>query len=150
MSARSFAKKLRIFADKIEQNTSDILIDYSEKLAKTIAFGTPIDSGQAVTGWDLSDTPSNDLPSGLAISGNEFIPRSQGASTGDRAKQEEIQKIEFQGQSLRSKKSNIAYITNNVSYINDLNEGSSRQAPSGFVRIAIDSTKLDRQGKLFK
>ena len=36
------------------------------------------------------------------------------------------------------KKDNVAYITNNVPYINKLNDGHSSQAPAHFVEAAID------------
>ena len=84
---------------------------------------TPVDTGLARTNWLPSfTTPRSDI---VPIKSNAAA-RSAAASVLNRP-------------STRTRRGDVRiFIANNVRYIGSLNRGFSRQAPAGFVEIAIN------------
>lgn len=82
--------------------------------------GTPVDTGWARSNWIPSIGTSPESPAGS----KENVTDAQRLSG-----EGEVLGYQF-GQG-------TVYITNNVPYIKDLNEGTSQQAPEGFVQKAI-------------
>ncbi|MEA3537590.1 MAG: HK97 gp10 family phage protein [Pseudomonadota bacterium] len=108
---------------------ADMIDDLVGKAARGIALGalrgvvmsTPVDTGRARGNWQVD---VNKVPEGesgvLDRGGGETV--SRGASAIASAQPYDM----------------IA-LANNVPYIGDLNDGSSKQAPAGFVDTAVDN-----------
>lgn len=84
--------------------------------------GTPVDTGWARANW----IPQIGKPADAAVGDNESVGVAQAAQS------------QGEGQlAFYRLNSGSVYITNNVPYIMRLNDGYSKQAPSGFVQAAI-------------
>ncbi|WP_293395539.1 hypothetical protein [Nevskia sp.] len=83
-----------------------------------LVLATPVKSGRARSNWLASvDEPRREI----------VEPR-----TDDETLAEAVAVVD------RAKEYPLIYITNNLPYIQRLNEGSSKQAPAAFVETAID------------
>ena len=102
-----------------------ITLDVTANLIGT----TPVDTGWARANWipTLGSPILEDL-SGVTNRGDKTA-RVSGAGSKQDAGNASILKYTL--------KSGDTFVTNNVPYIRDLNDGSSSQAPSGFVQLAI-------------
>lgn len=101
-----------------------IALDITANLVET----TPVDTGWARANW----VPTLDNP----FDGNpdpEEGPTAREVADGRATQQEAIVGVK-RGYRLAK---GVVYITNNVPYIRDLNDGSSKQAPAGFVQTAV-------------
>lgn len=105
-----------------EKLMTRITLDVTANLIET----TPVDTGWARANW----VPAIGVPFVRSLS--DVTPSSSDVSGANSAQQA------GQGQLLRYKLPNgKIFVTNNVPYITKLNDGSSPQAPSGFVQRAI-------------
>lgn len=84
-------------------------------------FGTPVDTGWASSNW----LPSIDIPF-IAPTGSK-----KAVSTAD--SDDGLASLRL----FRYRPDAVIYITNNVPYITELNQGYSKQQPRGFVQRAI-------------
>lgn len=87
-----------------------------------LVTNTPIDTGWARSNWIPSVGTPSELPVGM---------KSQIDTGGMAAGAAAIMSYDLFKEP--------AFITNNVPYINDLNAGWSRQAPPGYVEMAIEA-----------
>ena len=121
--ARAVTKELTRF---LELSIKKIVLDIVAELVKAPSEGgTPVDTGWARANWipyigSASSSPVGNRPK-----------TGQTASTAAQSKAT----AEVAGSYTLSKGKIV--IANNVPYIVFLNEGSSKQAPSGFVQAAI-------------
>lgn len=112
-------KVRRMFNRALSKRTARLALDITETLIEL----TPVDTGWARSNW---------VPS---------IGASFDALVGDH---ENVSTSEQQGgiDSIITRSSSIGaqplYITNNVPYIEALNNGHSQQTPAGFVDFAVD------------
>lgn len=138
--ARSLNKKV----DEIEKAASDLAVGTALTIVGDLAVKTPVDTSKAISNWqvDLNKEPSNRI--------EPHYPGSHG-STFSASAGETLSKAKM---ILRNKKpGSVIYITNNLPYIQKLNEGSSKQEPAGFVERAIllaRKFRESRKGRLFK
>lgn len=111
---------------ELNKHLEKVMKKVSARLDENLPKGTPKDTGWAENNW-VANT-------GVAFSGT--------AGTREEA---EAGNLDF-GPRLRGKAKIVAYKlsqgeihhTNNVSYILDLNDGSSKKAPRLFVQMVID------------
>ncbi|QBZ71728.1 hypothetical protein [Pseudomonas phage KP1] len=129
------AKNLLDLADRLERidkelngAASDIAVDAALAIVGDLAYRTPVDSSQALSGWQVTlDTPA------AGRIGPHF-PGFQGSTY----RQSAAETISLAKAVLKNKQPGQAiYITNNEPYIKRLNDGYSAQAPAGFVERAI-------------
>lgn len=100
-----------------------LTLDITANLVET----TPVDIGWARANWVPSlKAPIDNDPGKKPNEGDTAIANAAQAAATVKAA---LYKIE----------DGFAFITNNVQYIQRLNEGHSSQAPAGFVEAAIDS-----------
>lgn len=119
-----FSKRMKQIARRIEVNVDKGVVKLGSLIQQTVITATPVDTGRARGNWFASlgsprlaaDENSKDLTGAGRISSNDAIINSRGAD-----------------QSI--------YITNNLPYIKRLNEGSSQQAPAGFVEKAVSTAR---------
>jgi len=130
-SPKIFAKRIRARAKRVETNSNALKIKTSGAILQTVVLATPVDTGRARGNWQVGlGTPISSVKNAADKSGSGAI--SQGISRAASAKS----------------KQNI-YISNNVPYINRLNDGYSAQAPAGFVEQAVAvGERAARNGKV--
>lgn len=124
-SIRVVVKSLEGFIDKVMKKlTLDIVANLVS--APDTGYGTPVDTGWARANW----VPNIGTPKTTTEGTREAAEAGNVSSAGQQAG------IASVVTGYRRDRGPI-YISNNVPYILRLNEGSSRQAPKGFVQNAI-------------
>lgn len=113
-NVRRILASLRIKAAKVAR---DLAVEITANLMET----TPVDTGWARANW----TPSLDHPVG-----NHAKTGEAGAAAATQSAA--IASLVSSKPALR-----VYYVANGVPYIGTLNRGHSRQAPAGFVQLAI-------------
>ena len=126
----------------IEKVVKSIVLDVVANLVRAPGEGgTPVDTGWARANW----IPVIGRPSRGAAKGGSRADRLSGARQ-LQAQQETAIAAIATGYRLSM---GAVFVANNVPYIVRLNEGSSKQAPAGFVQAAIiKAIKSDLAGKL--
>lgn len=89
--------------------------------------GTPVDKGRARGNWQIG---IGAVPSGLIA-----IEDRDGAATITR------ESAKVLADALRENPFQTLWITNNVPYIDRLEDGWSKQAPDGWIRLAVERTR---------
>ncbi len=126
-----FARGMRVLGGEIEDNISRMQVKIAMGIHRDVILATPVDTGRARSNWQMSIGAPNF---------NEISPYAEGShlGVGERAN---AQAAITQGHAALARPPGLAesiYITNNVDYINLLNETThSMQAPPGFVDIAV-------------
>lgn len=140
---KGFIKVIRNLAEKIEKNAEKTGKQTALAVDQVVVLGTPVDTGTARSNWRVSIGPGSGAVHppyspgkglGIGETANATAALDQGRSTINRfALGQEI------------------YISNNLPYIKKLNEGSSLQAPEGFVEDAVQSgVKIVKKARLLK
>lgn len=119
-------KQLERIIDRLEDNMDVLVRDVSGEVLTSLTqdplgsggTGTPRDTLRATNGWNVSNGAAPDFSDG----GRRLYPEPEDGQT---AAERAIPK--------GSEQANIA---NGVPYILDLDQGTSQQAPAGFVRRA--------------
>lgn len=113
LDLKKFGKVTRVQAEKLFRK---VILD----LDTAIVLKTPVDTGRARSNWFPSvSVPSGALDENLAdVSGGISISRAAAIVTA-------------------VKLGDIVWLTNNISYILDLENGTSQQAPNGMVALSI-------------
>lgn len=124
----SLAGEMESLRSKIDVAASKTAVDVSLAIVGDLAYKTPVDTSKALSNWLVTlDAPADQRiePHYPGNFGSTF--RTSAAET-----------INIAKMILRGKKPGQAiFITNNLPYIKKLNDGSSTQAPAGFVERAI-------------
>lgn len=95
---------------------------------QVLVTSTPVDTGRARSNWVVGAGPST-----RAI--NAYAPGAGGSTGGANTEAALQQARNF----LSSTDVSVIYISNNLEYIQYLNEGSSAQAPAGFIEAAVEA-----------
>lgn len=107
-----------------DQVVRKVALDIVAELVKPPPLGgTPVDTGWARNNWSIQIGTPREAP----IGSRDQAGAARGA--------QEASKGSVLGYTTAS--ADEVYITNNVPYITRLNEGTSQQAPKGFVQQAI-------------
>jgi hypothetical protein len=124
----------------INKAASDIAVKVAETIVADLAFHTPVDTSKALSNWRVSlNTP---------ISGNigPHYPGKFGSSQKLSAQEtiaeaRLILKVKLPGEKI--------YITNNLPYIQLLNDGTHSKQPGAFVeRALLLGRKISKETKL--
>lgn len=89
--------------------------------------GTPVDKGRARGNWQIG---IGAVPAGLLA-----VEDKSGAAAIAR------ESAKVLAEALRANPFQILWITNNVPYIDRLEDGWSKQAPDGWIRLAVERTR---------
>lgn len=128
---RGFSKRIRAIADGVEDNTNKGMRRTVLTVASAVALRTPVDTGRARANWQ---THIGAAPGG-EVAG---YPKGKAGSTGAAAAAQAIAQASAVMGGYKAEHSGTdVYISNNLPYIGRLNEGSSEQAPAGFIEAAI-------------
>jgi hypothetical protein len=127
---RQASAHIRQIAKNVDANAKLVVRKAALAIDQALVLSTPVDTGRARANWQVNV--------GAPASGDvETFPPSMGSdaigvigASGEFAMTAAIEGTkDFQG--------GVIYIVNNLPYITPLNEGHSKQAPSGFVQNAI-------------
>lgn len=121
-SALEFQLSLQRSGEGLRKRTRTEIIRIVQNLFTEIVAGTPIDTGVARSNWNLS---------------------SSGRDTFFSDQRKDFQKSLIEGyrNSQVFKLGDTIHITNATHYIRELEYGKSKQAPMGWVRIAVERTR---------
>lgn len=125
-----FSRNIKILGVRVTENVDKAMRTIALAIDQAVVTATPVDTGRARSNWLVSlEEPSE----------NEIEPYVEGekGSTGN----ENISAALAQGRDVVDKygPGDTIFITNNLPYIQQLNAGSSSQAPAGFVEQAVDA-----------
>mgnify|MGYP003629484545 CR=1 FL=1 len=124
---KSGKQQIRIIIDGLESDAEQVIkkltLDVVANLTKApVEGGTPVDTGWARANWIAN----------VATPVTEAVGSAEAPTLAEAAQQASLGSV--LGYKLRS---GPVFISNNVPYILRLNDGSSKQAPAGFVQRAI-------------
>lgn len=130
MSFDDFAKRIDRIAVRVEGNVERAVKDCAGAVLRSVVENTPVDTGMARSNW----TPELDR----AFEG--LFPARVPGKAGSTAEENAAATIEAGTPTIEAfdiAANREIHITNNAPHIEPLNDGHSRQAPAGFVRIAV-------------
>lgn len=137
-----FAARIRLRGRQVEQGVNRIVRKVALIADRELVLETPVDTGRARSNWQVS------LGSPITSQREPYAPgEGLGRGEGQNAAGALAQAQERIG---ARQPGETVYITNNVDYIGPLNDGSSAQAPAGFVQAAITrAVRAARNGRVF-
>lgn len=128
------ANRMDKLAAAIPKQTNELAKKVVTTIVTDLAYHTPVDTSAALSNWVVTKSRKY---------GGRLPPHFPGelGSTRNASAQETIAAAKI---AIEDKKpGQKIFITNNIPYIVDLNNGSSRQAPAGFVeRAALIGRKV--------
>lgn len=117
---RSFANKMRDISSAIEHAAGEMTRRTAVAVDTAVVMATPVDTGRARANWQAGiGAPVEGTTEDVSESGAGAIAEASSKIAG------------YKGGS-------VIHITNNLPYIQALNDGHSAQAPAGFVEHAVD------------
>lgn len=116
-----FARRLDLIASNIPQAVNAVKIALAAAIDQAVVVQTPVDTGHARLNWQV----------GLGTPIRSEKPGEDPGGAAARAIALGVARIRA------ARPSQSIYISNNVPYINRLNEGWSAQAPADFVRRSL-------------
>jgi hypothetical protein len=117
-------------AASLERNAVQGVRDVAMAVDRAVVTSTPADEGRAISNWrmGIGVVPSGEVP-----------PYSPGKHGDTRATNEKSAIDQAQETVAQYKGGQTIHIANNLPYIGLLNDGSSAQAPAGFVQTAVQT-----------
>jgi phage gpG-like protein len=109
-----FNAAMKRYADNVNQSLPNVILRAARKLEENIRAGTPIDTGRARNSWHTVRPGKTDSYSYSDFNGKSF-DGSLGVTAGK----------------------TTAIVGSNVPYMGALEDGHSRQAPAGMVKINV-------------
>jgi HK97 gp10 family phage protein len=132
MNLNDLANKLNNMTKQIEKETSNKAVDFALDLLDELAESTPVDTSKAVSNWQVSIiTPET----------REIDAHILGRKGSSKDMSIEIVRMEAKNTLSAKIAGDSIFITNNADYIADLNNGTSIQAPAGFIEASIMRAK---------
>lgn len=124
---------LKDLANKMDRLSRAIPVNVKRGLKQTVlaidqvlVVSTPVDTGRARSNWIVGLGPSTRMI-------DAYVPGEGGGTGGANAAAALQQAKDF----LSANDVSVIYISNNLGYIQYLNEGTSAQAPAGFIEAAV-------------
>lgn len=131
-SPAQFAASMQATAKKIVVNVDAGWRLTALAIDAAVVTSTPVDTGRARSNWRVSTEKQSDVfdayakgKGGKTVGENTSAALDQGKAAVDAAT------------------GNTIYISNNLPYIEPLNDGSSAQAPAGFVELAVQAGEAE-------
>ena len=119
---RQFAAQMTQLSRTVEENIDKTVRKCALAVDSTVVLATPVDTGRARANWQVElNKPKTGTTTAVSPSGRESI---------DAAK---VRIAQYKGNVPNAS----IHITNNLPYIERLNNGWSKQAPAGYVEKAV-------------
>jgi HK97 gp10 family phage protein len=116
-----FNKRMGRIATGVSENADKLVKKVAMAIDQAVVMATPVDTGRARANWIASlDVASSSITQSTDKGGAQAIAAARATING------------YDGDTNAE-----VHITNNLEYIGFLNDGTSAQAPRGFVRTAI-------------
>lgn len=117
----------------IDELINESVVNLTIAILKDLLNNTPIDTGQAISNWQVSLTGPirNQIPS--------YVPGQKGSTKNIVIANAIGQAVGILGARRRGQ---VIYLGNALPYIAELNRGSSSQAPAGFIDAAFMRARL--------
>lgn len=134
-----FSKNIRRRGNQVENGGTRLVKSVAKRALRRLVWATPVDKGVARSNWrvGIGAAPTAVIPAyapGRHLGINETANGQAAINAG-------IARINgFSPGQGRALKKSIS-IANNTPYIGALNAGSSKQAPAGFVEVALDEAR---------
>jgi len=116
MTPAQFNKRMKKIGALVTENVGAGHRATALVVDQAVVLATPVDTGRARANWRAS-SGSSDFKTYESVDFNSALTQARAVIEGDRT--------------------GVIYITNNLDYIGSLNDGSSAQAPAGFVEQAV-------------
>lgn len=129
-SLNEFSRRMVVRAGRISGNTTRLVRRTALAVDAVLVSETPVDTGRAKSNWLVS------LNTSLRESAEAYVPGHDG-QTAAANEQAALDQAEAVISHYTSGLGMSIHITNNLPYIGELNNGSSHQAPAGFVEDGI-------------
>lgn len=115
-----FARRIRSIARIVEDGADRLVVETAVAVNQAVVIATPVDTGRARANWQVGI--------GVPVRSTTLEEDKGGQATMARNTAK-----------IRARKAgrDIIIISNNLDYIEDLNMGTSAQAPAGFVEMAV-------------
>lgn len=127
------AKKMNRAADRSEQVASELSKKFVFEIAFRLVYDTPVDTSTALSNWQVFlNNPAPDEIGAYSL-GQRGSTAGASASAALREAQAEL---------AHKRPGQVVYLSNVVDYIRRLNEGSSAQAPPGFIEASVLGARL--------
>jgi hypothetical protein len=131
-NAAAVSRRLNQYAEAVATNSERVVHHMAVAIVEDVTEDTPVDTGKARSGWNATQGGPRFLTD------PDIIP---------------VEAVIARAETQVSKRATSASVSNGVHYIGKLNNGSSAQAPAGFVRAAVtkaimklDGVRLLRRG----
>lgn len=118
---KAFQRRIKKVAKGVETNSNKNIIKLAVIIDQVVTIGTPVDTGHARANWQ-------------ATVGEET---EEELDAEDKSGQATITKARAVLEARQPEQ--VIHLTNNVKYVPRLNEGSSAQAPAGFVQAGVNT-----------
>lgn len=126
-----FGKRMRRLATNVQHNTNKLVRRTAVAVDQTVVIGTPVDKGEARSGWHASVNKPGDVRRPAFVLGSKGSTGAQNSTAAIADARHEIAKFD-------SSQGDVAiFISNLVPHIVPLNAGHSPQAEAGFVEQAV-------------
>lgn len=141
-SLREFSKRITLRGGLVATRADRLTRQVALAADQAVVVGTPVDTGRARSNW-IAQIGSR-APSAI----EPYAPGELG-STKAQNTQAALDQAEGVIRGYMGGKGLAIYISNNVPYIQKLNDGSSAQAPANFVETAVmQAVAVISRGKL--
>lgn len=120
MAKLNFDIPIQLFAAQLGLEIRDVVEKVAFDSHSKISKRTPVDTGRARASWMVT----------------EGAPSDAVAEEGSHSKAVKAPDIQITGE-------RVVYITNNLPYIEELENGSSKQAPAGMVAISLREVEAE-------
>ena len=127
---KDFSHKIKLRANTTQQEVDKIVRETALVIDREVVVSTPVDTGRARSNWIVN------IKSPARKTQGAYVPGGKGSTASAN-----VQAALAQGEAVVAtrKTGQDIYISNNLSYISDLNNGSSAQAPAQFIQMAIQA-----------
>lgn len=128
VSPQQFADSLHELSKRIVDNVDAGWRATVLAVDQAVVVATPVDTGRARSNWRVSTDKTEDIFEAFAkgVSGSTASANTQAA-------------LDQGAEAVKQATGDVMYISNNLPYIQPLNDGSSAQAPAGFVEQAVQA-----------
>lgn len=128
MEFSEFAKQMRERAERLPQAVNEVKKDVASAVVKTLVEVTPVDTSAALSNYQI----------GINAPARATLPPRVAGKRGSTAAASSDQTIAAAETEIGTAlPGDEIYISNNIDYIQDLDDGTSPQAPSGMKDIAL-------------
>lgn len=124
---RSFAKRIRLKAQYVTKNSDELTRQVAMAVVKELVSSTPVKTGRARANWRTLLYEADNIL---------YWPLPEKPSSPESGAQRALDEAQ-ETLSVYTGGRRSIWIVNNVPYIRDLNNGTSSQAPAGFVETAV-------------